>query len=191
MSSDGVSTAFDIILDEIDSVLSELNSQVTAFMRNGDFGRARDIIASAEHLAGFRKKLEDLRNEWISGLDEPTRTKVKIDRALVTTTIASNTKAPKTVLVVKFPDGTTIYESKASETFARAIKKLGIQKVMDLGIKVNNFDLISKQKAAGYSQTSLDSYLLMTHSSTEAKREQLLRIAAALGQTINVDVVSG
>ncbi len=189
MSTDGVTTAFEMILEEIDSVVSEVNSQGAAFLRNNEYQHARDAIASGEKLAGFRRKLESLKDEWVSGQDEPTRRQVKIEPAAVAKTIASAPKSSKTVLVVKFADGTVIYETKAAETFAKSIKKLGTQRIISLDLKVNAFPLVSKQQSESYTQTPLDSYLVMTHSSTEAKRDQLLKIASALKEKISVDIV--
>ena len=190
MSSDGVTTAFEMIIEEIDSVVSEVNSQGAAHLRNNEYARAKEAIASGEQLAAFREKLASLKDEWVSGLDEPTRKQVRVEPSSVARSIASTSKSSKTVLVVKFTDGTTIYESKAAETFAKAIKKLGVQRVIELGMKVNSFPLVSKQRSDSYAQTQLDSYLVMTHSSTEAKREQLLKIASALKEKVHVDIVA-
>ena len=189
MSSDGVTTAFEMILDEIESVVSEVNSQGAAFLRNNDYAKAKASIEVGEKLAVFRLKLEGLKNEWATGLDEPTRRQVRVEPSAVAKTIASAPKSSKTILVVKFKDGTVLFESKAADTFAKAIKKLGFTRVIDLGIKVNTFPLVSKQHSEQYSQTEIDGYLVMTHSSTEAKRDQLLKIAAVLKETVTVDVV--
>ena len=189
MSSDGVTTAFEMILEEIDAVISEVNSQGAAFLRNNDYSKAKASIESGEKLAVFRRNLEHLKDEWVTGLDESTRRQVHVEPSAVARTIASSSKASKTVLVVRFKDGTVIFETKAADTFARAIKKLGIQRVIDLESKVNNFALISKRRSEQYSQTEIDGWLIMTHSSTEAKRDQLLKIAASLKEGVTVDVV--
>jgi len=187
---DGVSTAFQMILEEIDSVVSEVNSQGAAFLRNGEYQKAKDAIESGEKLAEFRGKLESLKEEWINRLDESTRNQVTIEPVAVAKTIASAPKSSRTVLVVKFADGAVIYETKAVDTFVKSIKKLGADRVLALGIEVNGFPLVSKQQSDGYPrQTQLDSYYVITHSSTEAKRDQLLRIASALQESISVDIV--
>lgn len=190
MSSDSVTVAFEIILEEIGSVVSEVNSQGAGFIHNSDYPRTREAIGTGEKLAAFRKKLESLKEEWVSGFDEVTRSQVHVETVDVSRTIASGSKVPKTVLIVKFPDGEVIYERKASETFALAIKKLGFQRVIDLGIKVNNFPLVSKEKAdEKYNQTEIDSFRIMTHSNTEFKRELLLKLGRALNVDINVNIV--
>lgn len=189
MSSDSVSVAFQLIMEEIGSVVGEVNAQGAAFMRNSEYEKAGAAIETGKKLAAFRIKLDSLKQEWIAGLDEQTRKQVQVAPAEVVRTIASSPKSSKTVLVVKFPDGSVLYEAKAADTFAKALKKLGLQQVNALGLKVNNHSLISKQHSEQYTQTPIDDYLVMTHSSTEAKREKLLEIASALKVKLTVDTV--
>jgi hypothetical protein len=189
MNTDSVSVAFQIILEEIGTVVSEVNSQGAAFLRNGDYQKAEDVIASGKKLAAFTTKLDALKQEWIAGLDEPTRAKVQVESNKVARTISSSHKSPKTVLVVKFPDGAVLFEAVAADTFAKSLKKLGLQRVSEVGMKVCNHPLVSKQRSASYNQTEIDGYLVMTHSNTEDKRRQLLEIASALKVGLSVDVV--
>ncbi|MFM2275236.1 MAG: hypothetical protein RL211_1108 [Pseudomonadota bacterium] len=189
MKTDSVSTAFQIILEEIDSVVSDVNSQGAAFLRNGDYFHAESSITAGKNLAAFRTKLETLNHEWLTGLDETTRLQVQVPSTKIVSPIASSSKSSKTVLVVKFPDSSVIFEAKAADTFAKVLKVLGLQKVSQLGLKMNNHPLVSKQKSENYSQTAIDEYLIMTHSNTEQKREKLLEIARALNVALTVDVV--
>ena len=145
MSNDSVSTAFQLILEEIGSVVSEVNSQGASFLRNSDYAKAQSAIESGKKLAAFKEKLEALKQEWISGLDEPTRKQVQFKPIESSRSIASNPKSPKTVLVAKFPDGSVLQEANAADTFTKALKKLGLQDVIALGLKVNNHPLVSKQ----------------------------------------------
>lgn len=82
-----------------------------------------------------------------------------------------------------------IHESIAAETFVISIQKLGLQRVIQFWEKMYGFLLITKQRHEFYSQAPLDSYLVMTHSNTEGKRKQLLKIAGALKEKISVDIV--
>lgn len=189
MNNDGVSVAFQIILDEIAAVVEEVNAQGAAFMMNSDYPKAQAAITSGRKLSSFGEKLESLRQEWIAGLDEPTRAQVRIEPASVAHSIASAPKSPKTVLVVKFPDGTVIYEATAAATYVKTLKKLGLSRVGGLGIQINNHPLVSKERSSTYTQTEIDGYLVMTHSNTENKRKQLENIAAQLKVELAVDVV--
>lgn len=189
MKNDSVTTAFEIILEEIESVVTGVNSQGAAFLKNNEYSKAIAAIETGKKLDAFHKKLESLKGEWVSGLDEPTRRQVNVETSIDTRTITSGSKAAKTGLAVKFKDGTLISGTKAAETFAKAIKKLGLQRVIALRIKVNYFPLVSKERSEKYSQTEIDGYLVMTHSSTEDKRDQLLKIAAALNEQLTIEVI--
>ena len=190
MNTDSVSVVFQIILEEIENVVSEVNGQGAAFLQNDDYQKAEDVITSGRKLAAFRNKLDALKQEWIVGLADPIRAKVQVASAKVTHAIESAPKSPKTVLVVRFADGTTMSEAVAADTFAKTIRKLGLQLVGRLGMKVNNYPLVSKQRStATYSQTEIDGYWVMTHSSTEDKRKKLMEIASALNIQLYVDII--
>lgn len=103
MRNDSVSTAFEMILEEIDSVVTEVNSQGAAFIRNNDYPEAEASIEAGKKLTAFRHELESLKQKWIDGLDERTRQRIQVEPSMVATTIASAPKSSKTILVVKFP----------------------------------------------------------------------------------------
>ena len=189
MSNDSVSVAFQLIIEEIDGIISEINEQGAGFMRNSQYGNTELSIASGKKLADFRVKLEKLMGEWTSGLDETTRKQIIIQPEQVARTFAATERTRRTVLIVKFPDNSVIYEAKAAETFSKALKKIGLPQISNLGIRVNNHPLVSKTRSANYTQTEIDGHLIMTHSSTAAKRDILLEIANKLNISISVDVV--
>ena len=116
MATDGVTIAFELMLDEIASVVSEVNSSGAAHFGNSEYDAAKRLIASAEKLAEFRGRLELLKDEWASGFDEATKEQINLDVEHIARSIASAPKSSKTVLVVKFADGTTIYENKAADS---------------------------------------------------------------------------
>lgn len=189
MNDDGVSVAFDLILEELERVVSDVNAQGAASMRNGDYAEAETAIASGRRLAQFRDKLQVLVNEWDTVLDEPVRSQISVETSELRRTIASVSKSPKTVLLVRFADGTLISERLAADTFVATIKKLGAQRVERLGMTVNRLPLLSTIKSDTYSQARLDGYWVMTHSSTEYKRQLLHDISSQLGELLAVDIV--
>ncbi len=93
------------------------------------------------------------------------------------------------MLVVKFQDGTVVFDNVAADTFVKVVEKLGIERVKALDLRVNNFPLISKQKSENYTQSPSGAYLVMTHSNTETKRSLLLKIADGLNEHLAVEVV--
>jgi hypothetical protein len=79
MSTDGVTTAFDVILEELIAVVSEVNEQGAQFMKEGKYDDAQKLIESGKQLQRFKEKLYALRSEWSNGLDTATRDRVKIE----------------------------------------------------------------------------------------------------------------
>lgn len=189
MNTDSVSAAFDLILEEIGAVVAEVHSQGAAFLSKGLYNEAENVISSAKELSKFREKLESLKQEWRVGLDATTRAKVIVEPTKVAQTIASHSKSAKTALKVKFPDGTVFFKDSAAKTFIAALQKFGLHRVSSLGHKLYGYPLVSKQKAPNYNPAEVDGYWVITHSSTEDKRKQLLDIAAGLKVGLTIDVV--
>lgn len=189
MNNDEVSVAFELILEALERVVSDVNAQGAASMRNGDYTEAETAITSGRRLEGFREKLKALVSEWDSVLDEPVRKQISIETSELRKTITSASKSSRTVLLVRFADGTLISEKLAADTFVATIKKLGPQRVERLGLTVNRLPLLSTTKSDTYSQARLDSYWVMTHSSTEYKRQLLREMSSRLGEALSVDVI--
>ena len=122
MKNDSVTTAFEIILEEIESVVSAVNLQGAAFLKVGEYSKATASIEAGTKLHAFHQKLEVLKKEWLSGLDEPTRRQVYVETSATTKTITSSSKSPKTVLVVKFGDGAIFSGNNAAETFSKTLR---------------------------------------------------------------------
>lgn len=96
-------------------------------------------------------------------------------------------------LEVAFSDGTVICEEKASETFRKAVIKIGPQLVRQLGMEICGTPLISDIKSdnPNYSQAQKpvgDNLYLMTYSNTGAKRRQLQEISELLGLNLRISI---
>lgn len=104
--------------------------------------------------------------------------------------IASAPKSPKTGLSVAFPDGTIISRRFAYETLMEAIQKIGITEVEKLHMKYLGLEFISKLKDDYYNQHELPGgYLIVTHSPTVKKKQQLEEISNRLKLKLKVEVV--
>lgn len=178
MKSDGVSTAFSIIMDEIGAVEEQLNQEGINAFKNSKYSDAQKLSESGKALGAFRGKLEDLRKEWDFGIDISTRNRVKIEPNY---SIASHTKSAKTILRITMPNGRVIQRPTAAQAMVDAIETLGMEKVQSLGHKVSGVDLVSKDKHEKYGQTLSGKYFICTHSNTESKKKLLLKIGDALG----------
>lgn len=105
-------------------------------------------------------------------------------------TITSAPKSAWTGLMVTFPDGTVINNRYAYETLIEVVEKVGIKKVESLGLKYLGLDFISKTKDDFYNQHELkNGYLILTHSATAKKKQQLEEISQRLNVGLKVEIV--
>jgi len=186
MKSDGVSTAFSIIMEEISAVAEQLNQEGANAFKNSKYSDVEKLSESGKALIAFKGKLKDLQKEWESGIDKSTRERVKIEPSY---SIPTHSKSAKTNLRITMPSGRVIQRPTAAKALVDAIENLGIEKVKPLGHKVNGVDLISKHKHEKYGQNMCGEYYICTHSSTENKKKLLLKIGEALSEDLEVEII--
>jgi hypothetical protein len=111
--------------------------------------------------------------------------KKKTDRA-----IASSPKSKKTKLAVVFSDGERIERQFAYETLLATIEKIGAEQVAKIDIPLFGLQLVSKKKDDFYNQHEIaGGWLVVTHSSTIIKRQQLERISKELALNLKIEIV--
>lgn len=186
MKSDGVSVAFSIIMDEIQAVVEQLNHEGVNAFKNSKYSDAEKLSESGKELDAFRLKLEQLKNEWNSGIDVATRERVKVEQ---TYSIRPHSKSRKTVLRITLENGRIIQRPVAAQSFVDTIEQFGIEKVKALGHTINGIDLISTEKSEKYGQTESSGFYICTHSNTQSKKKLLLKIAEELVKNIKVEII--
>lgn len=201
MKSDGVSTAFSIIMDEISAVEEQLNQEGMNAFKRSQYSDAQKISESGKILGIFRKKIEVLRDEWSSGIDISTRERVKVEHNMNPQTtrkrvnvksgyhLKSHSKSKKTNLRITLQDGRVIEQPTAAGAMVEAIEEFGIEKVKNLGHKICGVDLVSKSRHEIYGQNATGDYFICTHSATKSKKKLLLEIAKSLGRKITVEII--
>lgn len=113
------------------------------------------------------------------------QTRKKTDRA-----ISSSPKSKKTKLAVEFPDGTHIERRYAYETLLAVIEKIGAERVANLNVQWLGLPLISKTKDDFYNQHEISGgWLVVTHSSTITKRQQIEKISKELSIDLKIEIV--
>ena len=187
MKTDGVTTAFQIISEEIDRVaggIAEQGSKAFTEMRYAD---AQSLAESGKGLLEFRSKVDALLEEWQAGVDVQVRKKVEIKA--IEPRIKSSPKSKKTRLRVTFPEGRVIEEYFAADTFTQVIRDLGLDKVESFGITVRGVPLVGLQRSSSYQQRRVDGRYVVTHSSTEEKKETLEDLARRVGVSYKVEII--
>lgn len=191
MRTDSVSTAFELMINELDAQVDLLNSEGAQLFQESKYDEAEVQVHKGRALKEFVAQVLSLREAWEQDFASTFPTEVVPDAVeSATRTILSSSKSSKTTLLVRFPDGTVISEPKAAEIFALTLKKIGFERVRSLGKVVNNEEIISHIPSRKYNDTKLDGFYVKTHSSTPAKKRQLDEISIALNCGLSVQIVN-
>lgn len=184
MKTDDVNAAFDIIVEELDSVIEDLNEEGGRAFSKCLYDEASRLSDIGSALVDFKNKLEGLKDEWTNKIDPSTRKrfKVKIKR-----TLKSSKKSPRTNITVKFKNGPTIQRPKAKDAFVATIEKFGIDKVKGLTLQLRGIPLVSDTKSNQYSQSKVGRYYVITLQH-QRKKQILEKIANKLQIPITVDI---
>lgn len=98
-------------------------------------------------------------------------------------------KSPASKIRVYIGNKIIYNEFSAAETFVEAIKEVGITKVKELNLIVNNFELISNQRHPEYRQIEANGYYVMTNTSNDYKVRILNEIAKLLRIDMRAEIV--
>ncbi|GAA6163248.1 hypothetical protein NBRC116590_09520 [Pelagimonas sp. KU-00592-HH] len=187
---DSVSIAFDLMRLELEAEVDALNAEGAKLFHDSRYEEATALSAKGVALKEFCGRLSKMADEWEDGFAQDFPEVVHPEEvAEAHRTILSSSKSSKTILVVRFPDGTVISEPKAAYTLAKAIEKIGFEEVRALEIFVNKENLVSLSKSPKYQDHNLAGYYIKTHSSTSQKKKNLEDIAKALKLDLSVQVV--
>lgn len=88
---------------------------------------------------------------------------------------------------VTFPDNTKISHRKVVDTFVETIKKIGPEKIKELGIYRAGVPLVSDTKDNFYNQHKVGGYWIMVHTSTKEKIVVLTEINQRLNLKLNIE----
>ena len=103
-----------------------------------------------------------------------------------------NSKSGRKKLKVTFEDGESICFNMSKDTLVETIKRFGVTKVRDLGILCNNIPFIDDKISVAEEKQQVEvapGLYLNTHTNTETKASQILKIAKQLGIEVKVELV--
>jgi negative regulator of replication initiation len=133
--------------------------------------------------------VEALANEWTATFSESYNEQDTEQELQAARTILSATKSSRTRLLVRFSDGTTLAEEIAAQTLAKAIERIGCERVASVGVLVNGENIASREKSKKYNDVEVPPYFIKTHSSTDQKRRNLEQISKALGLNLEISIL--
>lgn len=154
----------------------------------------RDIVLVVEYKPGEPVTVSLSRKTNISQIIEAKKLErdPEVEHSKGTTRKITTVKQPATGLCVYRKDSTFIQESKACDTFVKAIAEAGPLRVRNLGMTVCKVPLVSttKDKKYGSAQHEVaDGLYVITHTSTIDKKKQLDIISKALNLGWRVEIV--
>lgn len=187
--------ALDLVQDEVNKEARRIFSAGGDALKVGKIKPAKEAIAYAERLEAFVEELKRLGEAWKAleatidaaapevkeivlpqKPNKPHKTgfKRKVEHV-----------SPKTNFIVKFPNGKVIEASQARLVLAKTIEKIGPKKVADVGIFYGGEPLVTKDKSLFKKKPSQvieisGGWFVKTHSSTDAKMKQIMKIAKTL-----------
>lgn len=186
MEQDGVNVAFSLILGELENVIEDLDAEGAQAFQRRAYDEAQRLSRTGSELANFHNKVRELQLQWVKGFDTITRERTQVERM---GSLSTQTRGPRTSLLVTFPNGKILRDSVAAQTFLKAIEEIGIDRVKALNLMVNKHPLISYQENDRYNQHQLNGHYVMTHSSTDQKKRLLEDIAHRLKIEMKIEVV--
>ncbi len=161
---------FPIVRENIEPALEQVKRELVLVV---DYVPGTPISV---HLSRKRKFIEEIKDAVAITQDPEVPHKEGKQKETM------GTKSPITRLKIIFADGHTIHEAKATETFVKFVKEVGVERVRSLGLKQCKVPLVSNtiDKKYGKSQKPLgDGWYLITHSSTKDKIRDIKKIAKA------------
>lgn len=184
-----VSTAFELMKLELETAVEDLNTQGSELFRESRYDEARILTDRGRALRAFCDRVEILANEWIETFSDDAAEHDVEKELQAARTILSASKASRTRLLVTFDDGSTIAEKTAAQTLAKAIERIGFERVANVGVLVNGENIASKEKSKKYSDVEISPYFIKTHSSTDQKKRNLEQISKALGLDLEITII--
>ncbi|MGR3821690.1 MAG: hypothetical protein ACU0A5_03855 [Salipiger marinus] len=188
---DSVSVAFDLMGQELAAAIEDLNGAGAEAFRQSRYAEATELGEKGRALAEFHARVAALAAEWterFAAQDMVETAPEQVDA--VARQITSASKAPKTGLRVRFPDGHEIERKTAALTLAHALQRIGFEKVAPLGLVVNREPLVSRSPSQRYDSVPMGRVFVRTSSSTAAKKRQLEQIARQLGLELQVEITA-
>ncbi len=98
----------------------------------------------------------------------------------------------KKIIKVIFPDGSAVCSHRMSTTMVDTIKKIGLEKVMALNMRVYGYPFVSRERyQTEYNVSDAGSgFRVFTHSNTPTKVAQLKKINEMLNLGLRIELIS-
>lgn len=185
-------TLMEITSDLLESLAPILQRNINTLQQDSNPFLQHRIQQEMEHQKGLLQQMEEVKGRLQNYLNVPTSDQDESEPDLrQDETLRRQSYPPGGPLGVTMfgtESGTEqIRLSTGARTFVEVIKKIGIERVKDLGIVCRRVPLIDTTNHPGIIQRKSEVYFIVTGSSTPTKMNQLNKIADQLEE---VDLIS-
>lgn len=151
-----------------------------------------DKIGALEAKASVERRRDTLcREQALASLKNTGSVpKQMVEQAQTDVPPPSPSRRPSTFLrfIVTMPDGERIDQDTISATFVAVLEALGIEKVRTCNIERFYVPIVDTVKHPKHTQVQSGPYYILTAQDRQDKRRDLLKIAAALGVELKIEM---
>ncbi len=119
---------------------------------------------------------------WAKYSDKPSNTNNQI--------VVDSKESKQTILKVRLSDGKEIFKNRSIDTYVETIEHLFPDLILETGITLRRAPLVSKERYNNKQIKLKDGYYLSVCSHTKDLAEVLRKVADALGEHIEIEIVS-
>ncbi len=204
-----VKTAFELLAITLDEEQERIFKAGAKAMEQKNVDIAQAVIDFAKKLQNFQNDVNELKKRWDELQEandiapQDVQDIVIGDGRLFSSSRKRKTGytrhveqvGPRTNFRVEFAGETVIEDRLAKRVFARAIEKIGAERVSGLNLQLWGEPLLSQNQSVFVKQPSQiekikGGWIVKTHSSTEQKISILNKIAKALDINLKCEVVN-
>jgi len=185
-----ITSSYNLISSELDSLIEEYKNESSILISNNSIENAQQLLSQISSIQEIQKLLRDQQQKYISIIGE-TPKPIKIEKPKSIQPKPRRVKGSN--LIVSFPDGVTIQEKKAVDTFLETIETLGIERVKLLNFysrtsSSGKYRLISEDFNKAIEPRRIGNYFVNTKSGTVEKAALLRDISSKLNLNLNIEV---
>ena len=165
-----------VLQSSIDSLQSDLNPEETVLRKllEQEIDRQEELLLRAEDVNDrLLSHLNSDEDETV--VDEPQED------------VLQQVLRQDYPLAVTMPDGERICLKRGSWTLARVFERLGVERIIGLGMMSNGVPLVHPRRLRRAAQRRLGKYFIASNTSTAEKKEQIEEIADLLNVDLEVE----
>lgn len=187
MQEEAVRDALALVLEEIDGVAALYKQKADLLFSSRDTKGYAKANSDAVAVLEFYHDVMRLAGRWQAMFSPPDHKAEKSAKPIRRP--RSGVRKPNRAILVKFANGRVVKGPSAADTFTETLEALGLEKVRALGKVRNGFPLVGTRASENYTQREVGGLYVMTHTSSEYKKEVLEEIANELGVSLSVELL--